>query len=46
MDISFSNRVKDYVKYRPTYPSDAIDYLYDIVKRYWGRNRKVIEITG
>lgn len=34
MDIkqSFSNRVKDYVKYRPTYPSDAIDYLYDIVK--------------
>ncbi|WP_341280587.1 class I SAM-dependent methyltransferase [Paenibacillus sp. FSL H8-0537] len=34
MDIkqSFSNRVKDYVKYRPTYPSDAIDYLYNIVK--------------
>ncbi|WP_338554101.1 class I SAM-dependent methyltransferase [Paenibacillus sp. KS-LC4] len=29
---SFSNRVKDYVKYRPTYPSDAIDYLYNIVK--------------
>lgn len=29
---SFSNKVKDYVKYRPTYPSDAIDYLYDIVK--------------
>lgn len=29
---SFSNRVKDYVKYRPTYPSDAIDYLYDIIK--------------
>lgn len=34
MDIkqSFSNRVKDYVKYRPTYPRDAINYLYDNVK--------------
>lgn len=29
---SFSNKVKDYVKYRPTYLSDAIDYLYDTVK--------------
>ncbi|GGH77409.1 ubiquinone/menaquinone biosynthesis C-methylase UbiE [Pullulanibacillus pueri] len=29
---SFSNKVRDYVKYRPTYPSDAIDYLYDVVK--------------
>lgn len=28
----FSNRVDDYVKYRPTYPTEAIDYLYDIVK--------------
>lgn len=34
MDIkqSFSSKVQDYVKYRPTYPSDAIDYLYDMVK--------------
>jgi len=24
----FSNRVDDYVKYRPTYPSEALDYLY------------------
>jgi ubiquinone/menaquinone biosynthesis C-methylase UbiE len=29
---SFSNKVKDYVNYRPTYPIDAIDYLYDILK--------------
>ncbi|CAH1199235.1 tRNA 5-carboxymethoxyuridine methyltransferase [Paenibacillus plantiphilus] len=27
----FSNRVDTYVKYRPTYPSEAIDYLYDVV---------------
>lgn len=27
----FSNRVDTYVKYRPSYPKDAIDYLYDIV---------------
>lgn len=27
----FSSRVDDYVKYRPTYPAEAIDYLYDIV---------------
>lgn len=32
MKQSFSNKVKDYVKFRPTYPSDALDYLYDIVK--------------
>lgn len=42
MDISFSNRVKDYVKYRPTYPSDAIDYLYDIVKL--NENSTVVDI--
>lgn len=27
----FSNRVDSYVKYRPSYPQEAIDYLYDIV---------------
>lgn len=27
----FSNRVDTYVKYRPTYPGEAIDYLYDVV---------------
>lgn len=27
----FSNRVETYVKYRPTYPREAIDYLYDVV---------------
>jgi ubiquinone/menaquinone biosynthesis C-methylase UbiE len=44
MDIkqSFSNRVKDYVKFRPTYPSDAIDYLYDIVKL--NENSTVVDI--
>lgn len=44
MDIkqSFSNRVKDYEKYRPTYPSDAIDYLYDIVKL--NENSTVVDI--
>ncbi|WP_307207104.1 class I SAM-dependent methyltransferase [Paenibacillus harenae] len=27
----FSNRVDTYVKYRPNYPKEALDYLYDIV---------------
>ncbi|CAG7653963.1 class I SAM-dependent methyltransferase [Paenibacillus allorhizosphaerae] len=27
----FSNRVDSYVKYRPSYPQEAIDYLYDVV---------------
>jgi SAM-dependent methyltransferase len=27
----FSNRVETYVKYRPSYPKEAIDYLYEIV---------------
>lgn len=27
----FSNRVDSYVKYRPTYPGEAIDYLYSVV---------------
>lgn len=27
----FTNRVEDYVKYRPTYPKEAIDFLYDKV---------------
>lgn len=27
----FSNRVEMYVKYRPAYPPEAIDYLYDVV---------------
>lgn len=27
----FSNRVDSYVKYRPSYPKEAIDYLYDCV---------------
>src|SRR5690348_3201654 len=27
----FSNRVEMYVKHRPSYPQEAIDYLYDIV---------------
>jgi SAM-dependent methyltransferase len=27
----FSNRVDTYVKYRPSYPKEAIDYLYEIV---------------
>ncbi len=27
----FSNRVEDYVKYRPSYPKGAIDYLYEVV---------------
>jgi ubiquinone/menaquinone biosynthesis C-methylase UbiE len=27
----FSNRVDMYVKFRPSYPNEAIDYLYDIV---------------
>ncbi|SDE25136.1 Ubiquinone/menaquinone biosynthesis C-methylase UbiE [Paenibacillus sp. UNCCL117] len=27
----FSNRVGDYVKYRPSYPAEAIDYLYSTV---------------
>ncbi|RIX50579.1 class I SAM-dependent methyltransferase [Paenibacillus nanensis] len=27
----FSNRVEHYVKYRPTYPREAIDFLYDTV---------------
>ncbi|WP_150266026.1 class I SAM-dependent methyltransferase [Paenibacillus tepidiphilus] len=26
----FSNRVDSYVKYRPSYPDEAVDYLYDI----------------
>lgn len=26
----FSNRVDTYVKYRPSYPKEAIDYLYDV----------------
>jgi SAM-dependent methyltransferase len=27
----FTNRVDTYVKYRPSYPKDAIDYLYEVV---------------
>ncbi|MFC0215570.1 class I SAM-dependent methyltransferase [Paenibacillus chartarius] len=27
----FSDRVDDYVKYRPSYPKEALDYLYDTV---------------
>lgn len=27
----FSSRVENYVKYRPTYPREAIDFLYDTV---------------
>ncbi|GKU75675.1 class I SAM-dependent methyltransferase [Paenibacillus sp. L3-i20] len=27
----FSNRVDDYVKYRPTYPKEALDFLYEEV---------------
>lgn len=27
----FTDRVDAYVKYRPTYPKEAIDYLYDTV---------------
>ena len=27
----FSNRVDTYVKFRPSYPKEAIDYLYDVV---------------
>jgi SAM-dependent methyltransferase len=27
----FSNRVDTYVKYRPSYPKEAIDYLYEVV---------------
>lgn len=27
----FSNRVDSYVKYRPSYPIAAIDYLYDVI---------------
>ncbi|MCC3375458.1 class I SAM-dependent methyltransferase [Cohnella sp. REN36] len=27
--MRFTNRVETYVKYRPSYPKDAIDYLYD-----------------
>ncbi len=27
----FSNRVDTYVKYRPTYPKEAIDYLFNVV---------------
>jgi SAM-dependent methyltransferase len=27
----FTNRVDTYVKYRPSYPKEAIDYLYEIV---------------
>ena len=38
----FSSRVDDYVKYRPTYPTEAIDYLYDIVNL--GRTSKVADI--
>nr|WP_042360145.1 class I SAM-dependent methyltransferase [Geomicrobium sp. JCM 19055] len=29
MEHKFSKRVEDYVKYRPTYPREAIDYLYE-----------------
>jgi predicted RNA methylase len=27
----FSNRVDTYVKFRPSYPKEAVDVLYDIV---------------
>lgn len=27
----FTNRVDKYVKYRPSYPKEAIDYLYTVV---------------
>ncbi|KHL94752.1 methyltransferase [Paenibacillus sp. IHB B 3415] len=27
----FSNRVDTYVKYRPSYPKEAVDYLYNVV---------------
>lgn len=27
----FSSRVDTYTKYRPSYPKEAIDYLYDTV---------------
>lgn len=27
----FSNRVDTYVKYRPSYPTEAINYLYDVI---------------
>lgn len=27
----FSNRVDSYLKYRPSYPNEAVNYLYDIV---------------
>ncbi|PQP91190.1 SAM-dependent methyltransferase, partial [Paenibacillus sp. AR247] len=27
----FSNRVENYVKYRPSYPAEAVDYLYSVV---------------
>ncbi|WFR61123.1 class I SAM-dependent methyltransferase [Paenibacillus amylolyticus] len=27
----FSSRVDSYLKYRPSYPNEAIDYLYDVV---------------
>lgn len=27
----FTSRVDDYVKYRPSYPPEAIDYMYDVI---------------
>jgi SAM-dependent methyltransferase len=29
--VRFTNRVDDYVKYRPSYPAAAIEYLYDSI---------------
>lgn len=38
----FSNRVDSYLKYRPSYPKEAIDYLYDFVGLR--SNSKILDI--
>ncbi len=38
----FSNRVDTYVKYRPSYPVEAVDYLYTVVGL--GADSKVADI--
>ncbi len=50
----FSSRVGAYVKYRPSYPAEAISFLYDTVgfhpedeiAGYWGGNGDLFEAAA
>lgn len=39
--LRFNNKAKDYVKYRPTYPKECIDYLF---KKFNLKNKLIADI--